>query len=247
MRQALWIVFVFCGAALFTVRPVTAQENGAGDQASQIAQLFGEGNHVRGMVTAAAPGSFAIRTEEGEDYKVFYSPNTRIMKDRQPIETKDIHVGDELIAAGQLDTKAKTLGAVFLFDVDAAEVRKAREGLGKTWTAGKVLSIHDLKITIQVIDSRQTQIIGVDENTSFRERGESVTLADIKAGDFVSARGALRGKAFFATVLRVVEPGSLYRIESGDEPSTGGSNTGGRPGPDYVTRPQILSSTSPRP
>src|SRR5450432_1679575 len=65
---------------------------------SVMGQAFGRGNGVRGTVTAAAAGSFTIRTEEGETYQVLYSANTRLMKDRQPIEAADIHVGDMLVA-----------------------------------------------------------------------------------------------------------------------------------------------------
>lgn len=211
-------------------RPATAQDVGAEDQASEIAQLFGQDSGISGIitaVTAATTGNFLVRTEQGENYKVFYGPNTRIMKDRQPISANEIHLGDELIAAGQLDRKAKTLGAVLLYDVDAAEVRKARQGLGKTWTAGKVTSIHDLSIIIEVIDSKQTQRIMVDENTSFRKQKESVTLGDIKVGDFISARGALHDGAFLATVLRVVEPGARMRPGSAEETGAGKANDAG--------------------
>ena len=79
-----------------------------------MGQAFGKGNGVRGTVTAAAADSFTIHTDEGDTYKVFYSPNTRLMKDRQPIEAADIHVGDMLMAGGMVDAKAKTVGAVLL-------------------------------------------------------------------------------------------------------------------------------------
>ncbi len=189
--------------------PLGAQD-GQSDQAAQIVQLFGEGNGVNGTVTASSASDFIIRTPKGESYKVFYGPNTRLMKQRQPIGASDIHLGDELIALGQLDLKAKTLGAVFIFDADAAQVSKARAGFGKSWTAGKVTAIHDLRIAIDPVmesaGSKQTQVIVVDENTSFRERGQSVTLRDVKVGDFINAQGALHNKIFVATVLRVMGP-----------------------------------------
>jgi Domain of unknown function (DUF5666) len=197
-------ILVIFGSVLLA-RSATAQDDGQGDQAAEIVQLFGQGNGIRGLVTGAVAGSFLIRTGEGENYKVFYSPNTRMMKDRQPVDAKEIHPGDELIAAGQLDRKAKTLGAVFLYDMDAGEVQKARAGFGKTWTAGKITSIHGLKLTIEAVDSKQPQIVSVDENTSFRRQNESITLGDIKVGDFISVRGVLRDKTFLAGVLRVMD------------------------------------------
>lgn len=228
MKQTrLLAAFALLGAIFLVARSTAAQEDGPEDQAAEIAQLFGQGGGIRGIVTAAVSGNFLVRTDEGENYKVFYSSNTRIMKERQPLDANQIHLGDELIAAGQLDRKAKTLGAVLLLDVDAAQVRKAREGLGKTWTAGKVRSVRDLKITIDVIDGKQTQIVSVDENTSFQRHNESVTFGDIKVGDFISARGALHDKTFLATVLRVMEPGDITPLAAGEEPPGGkASGTG---------------------
>jgi hypothetical protein len=46
----------------------------------------------------------------------------------------------------------------------------------------------------------------VDENTSFRRRREDITLLDIKAGDNVTAKGALQNGAFLATVVNVGRP-----------------------------------------
>ena len=165
------------------------EDNGMGppDGGDGMGQAFGRGNGVRGTVTAAAAGSFTIRTDEGDTYKVLYSPNTRLMKDRQPIEAADIHVGDMLMAGGLVDAKAKTVGAVFVLDIDAQEVRNARAAFGKTWVIGKVTAIHELKITIERAGDKQAQIVAVDENTSFRKHREDVTLADVKVGDMISA------------------------------------------------------------
>ena len=133
-------LMTFALAAMLTAPVSLAQEdNGMGppDGGDGMGQAFGRGNGVRGTVTAAAAGSFTIHTDEGDTYKVFYSANTRLMKDRQPIEPAEVHVGDMLMAGGLVDTKAKTVGAVFLLDIDAQEVRKARAGFGKTWVMGK--------------------------------------------------------------------------------------------------------------
>ena len=172
----------------------------------RTAGAFGRGNGVRGTVTAAGASSFTIRTDEGDRYQVLYSPNTRLMKDRQPIEASDVHIGDMLMAGGIVDPKAKTVGAVFVVDIDAKEVRDARAAFGKTWVMGKVTAIHDLKITIERAGDKQTQIVAVDENTSFRKHREDVTLADVKVGDTISAQGALHDDTFLAAALRVMTP-----------------------------------------
>lgn len=184
------------------------EDNGLGppDGGDGMGQVFGKGNGVRGTVTAAGATSFTIRTDGGENYKVIYGPNTRLIKDRQPIEAADIHVGDMLMAGGIVDAKAKTVGAVVLLDIDAQQVRNARAAFGKTWVMGKVTAIHELKITIERAGDKQVQIVAVDENTSFRKRREDVTLADVKVGDMISAQGALHGDTFLATNLRIMNP-----------------------------------------
>jgi hypothetical protein len=173
-----------------------------------MGQAFGRGNGVRGTVTAAAASSFTIRTDEGDTYQVLYSANSRLVKDGQPIEASDIHVGDMLMAAGIVDAKAKTVGAVLLVDIDANEVRNARAAFGKTWVMGKVTAIHELRITIERAGDKQAQVLAVDENTSFRKRREDVTLADVKVGDMISAQGALHADTFLATTLRIMPPGT---------------------------------------
>ena len=181
---------------------------GPPDGGDGIRGAFGRGNGVRGTVTAAGASSFTIRTDEGDTYQVLYSPNTRLMKDRQPIEAADVHVGDMLMAGGIVDPKAKTVGAVFFVDIDAKEVRDARAAFGKTWVMGKVTAIHDLKITIERAGDKQAQIVAGDENTSFRKHREEVTLADVKVGDTISAQGALHADTFLATALRIMTPGT---------------------------------------
>ena len=216
------------GAAMVAASVGLAQEdNGMGppDGGDGMGQAFGRGNGVRGTVTAAGASSFSIHTDEGDTYKVFYSANTRLMKDRQPIEAADIHVGDMLIAGGIVDAKAKTVGAVVLLDIDAQQVRNARAAFGKTWVVGKVTAIHELRITIERAGDKQAQIVAVDENTSFRKHREDVTLADVKVGDFISAQGALHADTFLAATLRIMTPGS------GPGSGSGAGEPGPRPGP----------------
>jgi hypothetical protein len=186
--------------------PLCPAQDGDAPGGDSIRGAFGQGNAVRGTVTVAAANSFTIRTDEGETYQVLYSPNTRLMKDRQPIAAADVHVGDMLMAGGLVDPKARTVGAVVVVDIDAKEVRDARAAFGKTWVMGKVTAIHELKITIERAGDKQTQTVAVDENTSFRKRREDVTLADVKVGDTISAQGALHADTFLATALRIMTP-----------------------------------------
>ena len=107
-----------------------------------------------------------------------------------------------LIAGGEVDAQAKTVGAAMVMVVDAEQVRKMQAEMGKTWIAGKVSAIEDTKITVVRPDG-VTQTIAVDENTSFHKRRDSITMADIKIGDPINARGALKEGVFVAAQLNV--------------------------------------------
>ncbi|HTY82569.1 MAG TPA: DUF5666 domain-containing protein [Silvibacterium sp.] len=161
---------------------------------------------IRGTVTAIAGDNISVKTETGDIYKVETGPNTRFRKQRDQVKITDIHVGDMVAAAGDKDEKAKTVGAMFVMLIDKEQYEKARADFGKTWTAGSIQSIDETKITVKRPDN-VVQTIVVDENTSFRKHRDSITLADIKVGDNVTARGSLQNGNFLATVLSVGGPG----------------------------------------
>jgi Cu/Ag efflux protein CusF len=182
-----------------------ASATGGPPQERQGMVAFAE-HGVRGTVSAISGDNITVKTENGEVYKVETGPNTHFRKQRDQIKISDIHVGDMIAAGGDKDEKAKTIGAVFVMLIDKEQYEKARAEFGRTWTAGAVQSIEDTKITIKRPDNVLQTII-VDENTSFRKRRDSITLADIKVGDNVSARGSLQNGNFLATVLAVGGPG----------------------------------------
>ncbi len=188
---------------------------------------MGTARGVGGTVTAISGTTITIKTEDGDTYQILTSANSHIMKrvDRQPepVKVSDIHVGDAVMAGGEIDAKAKTVGAVFVMVLtpeQAAQARKMREDFGKTWTAGEVTAIKDLDITIKRRDG-VTQTVSVDENTSFKKREDSITLADIQVGDVLRATGALKGSSFLAATVNVGRmggPGGEGRGPRPDQP-----------------------------
>ena len=134
---------------------------------------FAGGQMVRGTVTAVATDKLTMKTEAGEVYQVALSANTRLMKARQPVKVTDIKVGDGVGAMGTMDAPTKTVHAVVVTVVDAEEVKKAREEMGKVYIAGKVTAIDDLKLTVLRTDG-VSQVIAVDESTSFKKGDRQV-------------------------------------------------------------------------
>lgn len=161
-----------------------------------------EANSVRGDVTAVVGGKITVKTEEGDVYTVETGPNTRFRKERELIAITDVHPGERIAAVGDKNANAHTLGAAFVMVIDKARYEQMRAGFGKTWTAGVVQSIEGMRIMIKRPDN-QTQTVAVDENTSFRRRREDIILPDIKPGDTINARGAIRNGSFLATVVNV--------------------------------------------
>jgi hypothetical protein len=169
-------------------------------------------NNVHGKVTAISGTELTLQDEQGQTYKVQTGPNTRIRKDREEAKFSDIHLGDTIVAVGNLDDQTKALGAMFVMlptPEQVAQMEKMRATFGKTWTAGRITAIKDLTLIIERPD-KATQTVAVDENTTFHKgaRGQAtdITFPDIKVGEMLRADGAVQGNNFAATNVVVMEP-----------------------------------------
>ena len=194
---------------------------------------------VHGTVTAVQGNTITIQTEEGVTYTVQCSDTTHILQKRKPIKIADVHVGDMVMAGGALDDSKHTVQAMFVGDMDAATVQKMRADLGKTWIAGKVTKIDmdALQITIDRVD-HTTQVITVNDSTSFRKDHQSVTLRDVQVGDFVRGKGSVQNGTFIPAKLRIMDiqhmgrhmhgmgPGAMMGAPApGATPASGGTAT----------------------
>lgn len=168
------------------------------------------GENVIGKVTAIAKDSLTIAPMMGGDpVTVKVSETTRVTKERQPFKFEDIKIDEVVFARGEL--KNNTMQAAIVGVVNPEMVQRIQQGggpgggqnmggfkredLGKKFIAGEVKAINETKLTIARPDG-QTQDIEVDENTSFKKGGESVTLPDIKVGDYVRGRGEIKDNVF---------------------------------------------------
>lgn len=128
-----------------------------------------------GEVIAVSGNVLTVKGENGRPVQIVTTDNTRVMKDRGPVRVSDLHVGDGLMAFGNLDPDNRTLHAAMVMATDAAELRAMRENLGKTYITGRVTAINldDARMTVDRLD-HVPQTIGFDEFTSFKRavRGE---------------------------------------------------------------------------
>lgn len=170
------------------------------------------GGNVVGKVTAVNKDSLIVAPLSGGDsITIKVGENTIVFKERQPAKLADIKVDDTVFARGKLAAATMDAAVVGVVTPEMAQriqqggmsgAQFNREDLGKKFIAGEVKAINETKLTIARPDG-QTQDIQVDENTSFKKGGESITLADLKVGDFVRGPGELKDNVFFAKEIVV--------------------------------------------
>jgi hypothetical protein len=180
---------------------------------------------VMGTITAINGQTLTIKNPDGHDVSVTVTDSTRFMKDRQPAKLADFKVGDMAMVRGH-STGTNSWEAEVLGSRSGGAGGPGPGGfsqggfaqdLGKKFIAGEIKSIDGTHLTIARMDG-QTQTIAVDENTSFKKEGESITLADFKAGDHVFGPGELKDGTFVATKLML---GDMHRMRGGPEGSHG--------------------------
>src|SRR5713101_5257140 len=150
------------------------------------------------------------------------------MKERQPATLADIKVDDTVFARGRLE--GGTLEAAILGVVTPEMAQRIQQGLGggggaqfkredlgKKFIAGEVKAVNETKLTIARPDG-QSQDIEVDESTSFKRGNESITLPDIKVGDFVRGPGELKNSVFVPKELVVGRPQMRMMVGGPDNP-----------------------------
>jgi hypothetical protein len=176
------------------------------------------GDNVAGKVTAVSKDSLTIAPlAGGEPVTVKIGENTRIIKERQPAKLEEIKTDETVFARGKLNGNVMEAAMVGVINPEMVQRLQqnggpgggmmgfSREDLGKKFIAGEVKAIHETKLTIARPDG-QTQEIEVDENTSFKRGSESITLPEIKVGDFVRGRGELKENVFVPKELTVGRP-----------------------------------------
>jgi uncharacterized protein DUF5666 len=227
MRRMVWLMAIMAVAFL----PVFAQP--------QERMNMPPGDNVVGKVTVVGKDSLTLAPLTGGDaVTVKVSGTTRVAKDRQPFKFEQIKVDDVVFARGEL--KNNSMQAAVVSVVNPEMIQRVQQGggpgggpggpmagfnredLGKKFIAGDVKAINETKLTIARPDG-QTQDIEVDENTSFKKNGESVTLPDIKVGDFVRGRGELKENTFVPKELIVGRPQMRMMIGGPGMAGSGGA------------------------
>ena len=214
MRRSRTLLLAVSLSPIMT-QQIMAQQNAqtpaAGERPRAAGQSF-RSMGVAGTVTSIQGKTLKIKTMGGDDATVKVGEQTRFFKDQKEASLGDFKAGDSVYVGGEqapdgvwsarvVGSGAMRLGGGGSLMMSGPGGMTA-EDLGKKFIVGKVKAINGVTLTIERVDN-QTQVIAVDENTSFRRQQESITLADIKPGDQVIGRGQLKDGTFVASTLNV--------------------------------------------
>ena len=194
--------------------------------------------------------SIEITGRTGESVTVKISDSTRFRKDRQDAKLSDFKVGDTVFVRGE-ENPDHTWTAEMIGErpnggfggrgpgAGGAEggqrggpgMMRAMGVLGQDYVFGEVKAMDAPKLTILRPDN-VTQTVELNEETSLRKGRESVTMADIQAGDHVFVRGGMKNNVFQPKSVMVIGPEQWKRMQ--DMGMTGGP--GMRTLPKGITR-----------
>jgi hypothetical protein len=229
-------IALLCGGLIALAQGPGGPRGEGGQRGGGGMMMMGSGSS--GQVTAINGDSLTIKTVTGDVLTVKTTAETRVMdKTRNMGSLKDVKVGDYVMAAGGGEPVNGVVQPRFVAVLDEAAQKRIQEfqaNLGKTVIAGEVKAINETKLTILRPDGK-TQDIELDEGTSLRKgRDESITLADVKAGDRIFGQGALKNGVFVPTELRVMTPGMRRgggERREGGPPPTGAQGSTTNPAP----------------
>lgn len=216
-RRLTFLLLLTTAMAWAQSEPAASQDQQPSNQQQQ-GQWRGRGNFqaTGGTITAIDGDTLTLKTMDGKQATVKVTSDTRFRRDRQESKLSDFKVGDTVMVRGEPNGENAWTAQVVASNANMGRgMMMMREEMGKKFIAGEVAKIDGTSLTINRPDG-QTQVIQVDETTSFQNaKRESITLADVKVGDRVFGRGDLKDGVFVPAVLNVGAPGEMRMMRRG--------------------------------
>jgi hypothetical protein len=160
-------------------------------------------NGVFGAIQSITGNQLMLKAPDGTEIAVTLNDKTNYSKDHKPAKLTDFHTGDTVVVRGQKTGDTSWMAESVMARSNAGGGTSA--GLGKEFIAGEIKAIDGAKLTILRSDG-QTQVIQVTEDTSFKKNAQSITFPDLKVGDHVFGRGALKDGVFVPQSLNTGNP-----------------------------------------
>jgi preprotein translocase subunit YajC len=218
------LLLLLTATASYAQEPATSGQGQ--DQATAPAggrrQRFndGQGQPLFGKITAITKDSIEIAKPDGSTATVKVSDKTEFRKDRQPAKPGDFKAGDLVFIRGEenadhsvtaLTVGARSGGAMAMGGPGGGPGAGFGE-MGKDFLVGEVKSVDAPKLTVLRPDN-VTQTLELNEETSLRKGRDSITMADIQAGDHVVIRGGLQNNAFVPKNVIVLSEEQWKRMQ----------------------------------
>jgi Domain of unknown function (DUF5666) len=199
-----------------------SQDAGAkprGDREGRVRPVFGK-------ISALQGDSIEVTGPDGNKITLKLTSATEYRKDHQPAKLADFKVGDSVVVrTDQADGKDTTalLVATSQFATRGSGGGSGQRGgfgggmamlgtLGKDYVVGEIKAIDPPRLTVLRSDN-VSQTLELNEETSLHKGRDSITMADIQAGDHVLARGALLNNIFIPKNVNVFSPEQWKRVQ----------------------------------
>ncbi len=221
MKYLRLMVIIAATAALSASAQEPATPGGNVSQQRQGGGRQGENGPrpVFGKITSITNGTLLIGRQDGQTVTVKLTDQTEFRKDGNAAKAADFKVGDMVMVRGEQNAD-QSISATLIGTRTGGPGGRPGGGaggwqmgtLGKDYVAGEIKSIDEAKLTILRTDN-VTQTIELNEETSLRKGRDSVTLADVHAGDHVMARGALQSDVFVPKSVMVMNEEQWKRMQ----------------------------------
>jgi len=210
-----------------------------------------------GKITAIDGQTLQIATRDGQTVTVKVTADTQFRKDREAAKLSDFKVGDTVGVRGDENPDhtwtAQMIGArpnggfgggqgvAAGGGPGGAGMRQQLGVLGQDYVVGEIKAIDAPSLTILRPDN-VTQSVLLDENTSLRKGRDSITMADIQAGDHVFIRGGMVNNSFQPKSVMIFSPEQWKRMQENGRMGQGGAGASGQaakpPQPPDSSKPQ---------
>jgi preprotein translocase subunit YajC len=258
------LLFAAMRVAALPSQEAPPPQNPPAAQGTNDAQAPGRGGERRpgvfGKLTAVHDQSIEITRQDGSVVTVKISASTEFRKEREAAKLSDFKVGDTVFVRGA-ENADHTWSAEIIGErpnggfgggagAGAGGGRGAGQGggpggggpgggrptgvLGQDYVFGEVKAIDAPKLTILRPDN-VTQTVELNEETSLRKGRDSITMADIQAGDHIMVRGGMVNNAFQPKSVMVISPEQWKRMQ---EMGAGGAGGQAAKPPQDASKPQ---------
>jgi hypothetical protein len=177
------------------------------------------GPGVFGKITAINKDSIELSKPDGTSETVKLTDKTEYNKDRQAAKLEDFKVGDSVFVRGEENADhsvtAQMVGGRAGGGPGGGRGPGGGAGfgeLGKDFIVGEVKSVDAPKLSVLRPDN-VTQTLELNEETSLRKGRDSITMADIQAGDHVVIRGGLENNLFVPKNVIVLSEEQWKRMQ----------------------------------